>query len=112
MADEKELFIDEIMGIFKARFGNSAQGCWVYSDDLCPGCQVNNIGDFYIKGERQVSINAYMYRNRGILIAYLLCGHCAMQVIDNSSKENQSIHEKIEKTLGKAYERYLRSMNA
>ncbi len=112
MSHKKELFVDEIIEMFKAQFGNSVQGYWVYSEDLCPGCQVNDIGDFYIKGQRQVSINGYMYRARGILIAYLLCGDCAKQVIANSTQKNLPVHETIEKTLAKAYERYLRSMNA
>ena len=98
--------------MLSAQFGNSVQGYWVYVDDLCPGCRVNDIGEFYMKGQRAVSINGYIYRARGILIAYLLCGDCAMQVIANSTKKNLPVHGTIEETLSKAYERYLRSLNA
>ncbi len=43
----------------------------------------------------------YMYRDRGVLIGYLLCGACARKVL-RKSREGE-IHKKIERNLIAAY---------
>ncbi len=52
----------------KAQFGKAMKGFWLYDDDLCPACLQNPAGEVNFQGEKALSINGFMYRERGILI--------------------------------------------
>ena len=112
MPNEKDDFIEGLIDMMAMHFGNAVKGVWVYAEDICPGCHVNDISEFYVKGQRAVSINAFMYRAKGVMIAYLLCGDCAKQVTANTSLKETPLHAEIEATLIQAYERYMASMDA
>jgi hypothetical protein len=53
-----------------------------------------------------------MYRKRGIIIAYFLCGDCATAILAHTVYEKTSRHEAIEANLVSAYERHIGSMDA
>ena len=64
------------------------------------------------EGKEALSINAFMYRERGVLIAYLLCGQCGGDIIAQSKNGPTSMHESIEKNLINAYLRHMNSFDA
>ena len=68
------------------------------------------VGEMTYNKKRALSINAFMYRERGVLIAYLLCGECAQEIISKQPKEPTSMHKAIEDNLASAYLRYLNSL--
>jgi len=65
-----------------------------------------------IGGKTTLSLNGFMYRERGILIAYLLCGVCALELFKTSRQNQMLMYEKIENNLVRAYKEYLASLNA
>jgi hypothetical protein len=67
------------------------------------------------KGKEAMSINAFIYRARGILIGYFLCGLCAAFIFEQSEKRpgvETPLHDKIEMNLIAAYHKHLASLNA
>jgi len=118
-SDENQAYIHRMMdGLFrqaKMQFGNAAKGFWFYEDDLCPGCMQAPIDKMKYKGEDALSLNAFIYRERGILIGYFLCGLCAAYIFDHSEKHpgvQTPLHGRIEQNLIAAYHKHLSSLNA
>lgn len=98
----------------KAQFGNAMKGFWLYDGDLCPACLQNSAGEVNFQGEKALSINGFMYRERGILIGYFLCEICTMFIHENANKhphQETHLHTKIETNLKEAYQRHLSSLN-
>lgn len=98
----------------KAQFGNAMKGFWVYDGDLCPACLQNSAGEVNFQGEKALSINGFMYRERGNLIGYFLCEICSLFIHENAKKnpyKETPLHTKIETNLKEAYQRYLSSLN-
>ncbi len=86
------------------RFGSAVGSRWLHDGDGCPGCgSVINVTKY--KKKNCLSLNAYIYREHGALIAYLLCSKCANQVI--RATENLPLHAEIEKNLKAAYIKHL-----
>jgi hypothetical protein len=73
------------------------------------------IGTVKIKGQEGLPINAFIYRPRGVLIGYFLCGTCARfihsEAAENPFKETP-LHADIERNLIDAYNRHLMSLDA
>jgi len=82
------------------QFGSAVRLRWFHSLDPCPGCG-KKIGAMKWKGEDVLSLNAFIFREHGVLIGYLLCGKCGKKVIN--STETTPLHLKIEETLKRAY---------
>ena len=99
MSKENEGFAESIIDMMKAQFGDAVRAYWVYDGDLCPCCLIHPIGEMMHNGQKALSVNAFMYRERGVMIAYLLCGHCAQQIMEKSKNGPTSLHEAIEKNL-------------
>jgi hypothetical protein len=98
----------------KAQFGSAMKGFWLYTDDLCPACLKNSAGVVNFQGEKALSINGFMYRERGILIAYFLCEICTLFIHEHAQKhphQETPLHTKIETNLKEAYQRHLSSLN-
>jgi hypothetical protein len=98
----------------KAQFGDAVKGFWLYDGDLCPACQHNQSGVVNFKGKEALSINGFMYRERGILIGYFLCEICTLFVHEQAQKhpyQETPLHAKIEANLKDAYHRYLSTLN-
>jgi hypothetical protein len=98
----------------KAQFGSAMKGFWLYDDDLCPACLKNSAGEVNFQGEKALSINGFMYRERGILIGYFLCEICTLFIHEHAQKhpyQETPLHTKIETNLKEAYQRHLSSLN-
>jgi hypothetical protein len=98
----------------KKQFGDAIKGFWFYNGDPCPGCGFP-IDVTHYKGENALSLNTFIYRPRGMLIGYFLCGLCAQQIF-KAAEHNPSVqiplYSVIERNLITAYQRYLASLDA
>jgi hypothetical protein len=67
------------------------------------------------KGQTALSLNAFIYRERGVLIGHFLCEVCAKQVL-RSAKVNPyhqtSIRAEIERNLIAAYHNHIKNIDA
>jgi hypothetical protein len=104
--------LDTLISFGKAQFGDAVKAYWVYDGDLCPCCLKRKIDTMKYKGKEALSVNGFMYRERGVLIGYLLCGLCAGDIFQTSWKWKTQIHENIEKNLISAYLQHLASLDA
>jgi hypothetical protein len=98
----------------QAQFGDAVKSHWFNSSDFCPGCGME-VDAMKYKGKDALSLNAFIYRERGVLIGYLLCGRCAGKIMRDAEKnpyKETALHAKIEKNLIEAYKRYIRSLDA
>jgi len=101
---------DEVMKAFfsqaKAQFGSAVKTYWFYDGDICPGCSRPTDGAMKFKGKDTLSLNAYIYRERGVLIGYLLCKTC-VKTIHAAAQKNPyrqtPLHTQIEQFLNAAY---------
>jgi len=87
---ENRVVIDEILSrLFaqaKAQFGNAIKSFWFYDGDLCPACMARPIGVVKFKDKDALAINAFIYRQRGVLIGYFLCETCAKYIFKQAQK--------------------------
>lgn len=93
----------------RAQFGDAIKGFWFYEPDPCPGCQ-REIDAMKLKGNNALSMNAFIYRQRGILIGYFLCGQCALKIFQGAEENpgvQSPLHKVIEANLVKAYLKHL-----
>lgn len=92
------------------QFGNAIKSRWLHDGDGCPGCG-REIKTMKFKGQNALSLNAFIYREHGVLIAYLLCGKCARHILREAEKNpfggQTALHTKIEKTLKQAFVKHL-----
>lgn len=96
-----KMFID-----MHARFGDVVRGYWLYESDDCPGCG-QKAQPFPHKGREALSLNIFIYRERGILIGYVLCGRCGKKVIQAGKQHpgrQIALHDTIEATLKRGYD--------
>jgi hypothetical protein len=84
----------------QTQFGSAIKARWLYDADGCPGCG-REIDATKIKGKDALSLNAFIYREHGVLIAYLLCGKCGKKVI--RAKFQTDLHREIENNLKQRY---------
>jgi hypothetical protein len=99
----------------KAEFGDTIKSFWFYEGDLCPGCLAQPVDAMKIKGKDALSLNAFIYRPRGVLIGYCLCQTCAAYIFDEAQKnpyKQTPLHAAIEQNLAAAYHRHLASPDA
>ncbi len=118
-AEETKAAADKLLKVMfdqgRAQFGDAVKAFWFYEDEFCPGCAVRPIGTMKIKGEDSVAINGFMYRQRGVLIGYFLCGTCATYIHGEAKKnpyKETSLHTDIERNLIAGYHKHLKSLNA
>jgi hypothetical protein len=119
LLDENRAVIDEILGKLhaqaKAQFGNTIKSFWFYDSDLCPACTERPIGVVKFKGKDALAINAFIYRERGVLIGYFLCEICAKYIFKEAQKNpyrQTPKHADIERNLITAYHKHLASLDA
>jgi hypothetical protein len=115
--DEAEVLglLDKLYAQAKAQFGAAVKGQWFYTGELCPGCSIRPIEVMRYKGKAALSMNAFMYRARGVLIGYLLCEVCATQIFKAAEKnpyQQIPLHNDIERNLIAAYHQHLTSLDA
>ena len=116
--DASEAVLEMLSLIFtqaKAQFGDAVKSFWFYDGDLCPACAQRPIEVMTYQGQEALSLNAFIYRERGVLIGYLLCGSCATTIHQSAQKNPYTqtpLHAGIERNLIKAYQRYMSSLDA
>jgi hypothetical protein len=104
---EANITLAQLFAQAQAQWGPFIKGYWLYEVDPCLGCG-GVVDAMKYKGQDAMSLNAFIYRERGILIGYLLCSHCAKQVMQASKTGKQiPLHTTIEGNLIKAYLQHL-----
>jgi hypothetical protein len=101
--------LEQLFRQAKMQFGPAVKSRWLYDRDGCPGCG-REIDAFKFKKKKSLSLNAFIYREHGVLIAYLLCGKCANYILKESQTNpfgQTELHNEIEKNLKAAYVRHL-----
>jgi hypothetical protein len=108
--DNTKTAVDKMLFVMyqraKAQFGNAIQSFWFHDSDICPCCNLRPVGEIRYKGEKAVSLNTFIYRQRGVLIGYFLCETCAKQILKDAQKHpytQTSFHTAIEKNLIAAF---------
>ncbi|HYJ90723.1 MAG TPA: hypothetical protein VEV84_05400 [Pyrinomonadaceae bacterium] len=96
--------LEQLFRQAQMQFGSAVKSHWFYDRDGCPGCG-QEIDTVKWKKKKALSLNAFIYREHGVLIGYLLCGKCAKQVIN--ATQNLPLHSEIEKNLKQAFLRHL-----
>ena len=104
--------VEMMMSYGQAQFGDAVKAYCVYADELCPGCRKRPIDAMKYKGQEGLAINSFIYRERGVLIGYLLCGQCAKGIYEATPRPDDELHQNIERTLIAAYHHYLASLDA
>lgn len=97
-----------------AQFGDAIKGYWFNESGQCPAC-LRAVEKFKMKGKDMMSLNAYIFRRKGILIGYFLCGHCAKRIFNDAQRnpgQQTAVHGRIEANLEKAYLTHMNSMNS
>jgi hypothetical protein len=116
---EPKAVAEQMLGMMfqqaKAQFGSAVKSFWFYDGDLCPGCLARPTGLVKIKGIDGLPINGFMYRPRGVLIGYFLCGACAGFIFREAEKnpfKQTPLHTDMERNLIAAYHKHLSSLDA
>ena len=110
--------VDDILAFMflqaQKQFGKAVKSYWFHEENNCPSCG-RTIDSWRHKKRQAISLNAYIFRKRGVLIGYFLCSKCARQ-IHREAKINPGIqtarHAAIEKNLETAYLKHMNSMDA
>jgi hypothetical protein len=97
--------LDQLFHQAQMRFGTAVKSRWFYDGDGCPGCG-REVKAMKFKGKNALSLNAFIFREHGVLVGYLLCGKCAKYVLKESEKDpygQTELHTEIEKNLKQAF---------
>jgi hypothetical protein len=111
--DHADAMLAQLFARAKAQFGSAVKSYWFYDGDSCPGCGFS-VDAMKYKGKDALSLNAFIYRPRGVLIGYFLCGLCAQQIFQAAEKNpyvQTPLHAVIEQNLIRAYRRHLASQD-
>ncbi|GIK54961.1 MAG: hypothetical protein HND44_01150 [Chloroflexi bacterium] len=108
---------DALIGVFlqmQAQYGKVVNGVWFNEEAECPGCG-RPIDALKTKKGDVLSLNIFIYGERGILIGYFLCSRCAKEIF-KAAKRNPGVqtarHDTIEANLTNAYLKHMNSMDA
>jgi hypothetical protein len=97
--------LEQLFRQAQMQFGSAIKSKWFHDGDGCPGCG-KEIDATKFKGKDTLSLNAFIFREHGVLIAYLLCGKCAKYIFKKAKKNPYSqtpLHGEIEKNLKQAF---------
>lgn len=110
MSDKEiPLLLEQLFRQAQMQFGAAIKSRWFHDGDGCPGCG-REIDAVKIKKKKGTSLNAFIFREHGVLIAYLLCGRCGKSIIEESEKNpytTTELHYEIEKNLKQAFLKHL-----
>ncbi|MCP4360362.1 MAG: hypothetical protein GY796_20330 [Chloroflexi bacterium] len=98
----------------QAQFGNAIKSFWFNDSDFCPSCG-RKVDLMQVKGGEAMSLNHFIYRKKGVLIGYFLCGRCARKVFRDAKRNpgvETSLHAAVEENLIEAYYHHMNSMDA
>ncbi len=102
---EIQELLDQLFRQAQKQLGSVVKERWFHDGEGCPGCGKEITVTKYKKKDA-LSINAFIYRDHGVLIAYVLCGKCAGHILRESKKKpfgKLPIHDEIEKNLKHAF---------
>ena len=106
---EIEDLLNQLFRQAQMQLGTAVKGRWLHDGDTCPGCRKEITVTRY-KRQDALSLNAFIFREHAVLIAYMLCGKCANHILRESKKEafgKLSIHDEIERNLKQAFLKHL-----
>ena len=115
MMDEDKYAEEVLITLFlqaRAQFGDAIKSYWFHDSDNCPSCGYK-VDIFKMKGKDSLSMNTFIYRQRGVLIGYFLCGRCAHKVFRDAKRNpgvQTSVHDAIERNLIAAYQKHMNSL--
>lgn len=101
--------LDQLYRQAQMQYGNVIKGKWLHDGNGCPGCG-KEITETKWKKKKALSLNAFIYREHGVLIGYMLCGKCAHHIHSEAQKGGYAklaIHDEIEKNLKSAFVKHL-----
>lgn len=101
--------LEQLFRLSQMKFGSAVRSRWFHDGDGCPGCG-GKISIMKFKKKNALSLNAFIFREHGVLIAYLLCGKCARYIFreaETNPNTQTELHNQIEKNLKSAYLRHL-----
>ena len=104
-SNEIEDLLNQLFRQAQMQLGTAVRGRWLYDGGGCPGCG-KEVGVMKYKKQDALSLNAFIFREHGVLIAYLLCGMCARHILREAQKtpnQKLAIHGEIEKNLKQAF---------
>ena len=96
--------LEQLFRLAQRQFGSAVRSRWMHDGDGCPGCG-RAIDAMKFKRIDALSLNAFIFREHGVLIAYLLCGKCAKYFFEKAKKDPHGktpLHAKIEENLKQA----------
>ena len=97
-----------------AHFGDAIKSYWFNDSGICPGCG-RQVGVVKHKGKDAVSLNAFIYREVGVLIGYFLCQRCMKEVFRTAKRtpgQQGPRHDAIEANLMAAYQQYVSALDS
>src|SRR5439155_1891890 len=77
--------LEQLFRQAQMQFGSAIKSRWFHDGDGCPGCG-REIDAVKFKGKDTLSLNAFIFREHGVLIGYLLCGKCAKHIFRAAEK--------------------------
>lgn len=101
--------LDYLFRMSQIQFGSAIKSRWFHDREECPGCG-GKISVMKFKKKNALSLNAFIFREHGVLIAYLLCGKCGKYIHSEAEKNpytQTSLHTEIEKNLKQAFIKHL-----
>jgi len=94
--------LEQLFRQAQMQFGAAVKSRWFHDGDACPGCG-KKVGGMKFKGKDALSLNAFIFREHGVLIGYLLCGKCAKKIFKEGGFKEIPLHSEIEKNLKQAF---------
>lgn len=94
---------EEMVAWHKTRYGHLFTTSWMYTDPWCPCCGKRRVTIWKTEGHYLVSLNGFLYNEQQVLIGYLLCPVCALDLVESSEQRKARLHQQIEARLMAAY---------
>jgi hypothetical protein len=114
IAAEIDAALEKFLRQARMQFGDAVKSYWFYDGKLCPACSRRPIEVFKFKAKDALSMNAFIHRERGVLIGYFLCERCAKQVFRDARINpyvQTPVHAEIERNLIAGYQAFERGFN-
>lgn len=109
MNDDPSEILELLFQQAQMQSGGAVTNRWLHDRDDCPGCG-GEITETKMKGKNLLSMNAFIYREHRVLIAYFLCGKCAKKIFKSAERNpggKTPLHGRIEENLKSAFVRHL-----
>ena len=99
---------DKMVALYRRQYGHLFTTTWWYESEWCPCCGRRPVGLWANpEGQTALSLNGWIYRERQVLIGYLLCRRCVEDLTRASPAQEITMHRQIEGRLRAAYQQAL-----